>query len=529
MNKNKALEYFNSYQISEKILGYYGVSYKKEDEDLFEILYPYDNGVMKICTPNFLDKKYRTDSSNLNGSPKVFGLRKISNKNGKVCFITGGEKDVLSFAAYGYPAICFNSETTSFDSSIINDLKSRFEKVIICFDNDATGIEQSSKKSSQFGLPVLTLPEREGLKDISDFRKAGFGKEELDELIPNAIIHESMVDDEFNSFAADRSRFTAGEIIDGKTSLDSNDLIPGILPAADVSGLVGGSQSGKSLLSLQFLLCLSTGKPFLGFHHGNKVRSVYLSLEDNIIAVRSRLIKQISDFTEEERNLVKKGIIFEFSPFDIEAKLHEILKSDNSIKAIIIDPMSEIMVEGDLNNTSYVRKTIQMLREISRTYGTSIIYIHHINKTAEINGHVSKLSVSGSHAFEASVRSLFFMQKEKDGSSTIGIVKGNHIKDEWKYPKKKLTLNLDEGTMTYHKTVRIDLKKKENNNPADSIDWLLVFGDDEELATKEIKKRIKDLNGMAERSIERIISEVLTPYRISTGVYRSPGFELFQL
>jgi RecA-family ATPase len=278
------------------------------------------------------------------------------------------------------------------------------------------------------------------------------------------------------------------------------------------------------------LLCLATGLPFLGFHHENKVRSVYLSLEDNVKAVKTRLLKQISGMTNEEINLVKKGIIFEFSPFDIEAKLYQFLKSDISIKVIIIDPMSEIMVQGDLNNTSYVRKTIQMLRGISRQFDVAIIYIHHITKTAEINGYFSKLSVSGSHAFEASVRSLFFMQKEKDGSSTLGIVKGNHIRDEWKYPKKKLTLNLDEGTMTYHQTIRIDLKKKKNNNPEDSIDWWLIFNnDDEELPTKEIKKRIKDQYGMAERSIERIISEVLTPYRISIGVYRSPGFDFFQL
>lgn len=44
------------------------------------------------------------------GENYCFGLEQLPAK-GDTLFITGGEKDVLSLAAHGFHAICFNSET----------------------------------------------------------------------------------------------------------------------------------------------------------------------------------------------------------------------------------------------------------------------------------------------------------------------------------------------------------------------------------------------------------------------------------
>ena len=56
-------------------------------------------------------------------------------------FITGGEKGVMSLAAHGFHAICFNSETAEIDASIIEILVRRFRHVFFLYDADETGVK----------------------------------------------------------------------------------------------------------------------------------------------------------------------------------------------------------------------------------------------------------------------------------------------------------------------------------------------------------------------------------------------------
>ncbi len=104
----------------------------------------------------------------------TFGLS-VLPKSGKQLFITGGEKDVLSLFAQGYYAICFNSETSLPHAGLIQELKTRFNRVIVLYDMDVTGSVQAQKLAEKFGLYRATLPQlsaNDG-KDISDFFKSG--------------------------------------------------------------------------------------------------------------------------------------------------------------------------------------------------------------------------------------------------------------------------------------------------------------------------------------------------------------------
>jgi hypothetical protein len=106
----------------------------------------------------------------------VFGLKKLP-ETGKVVFITGGEKDVLSLSANGHSAICLNSETAFPSEELIQDLKQRFEDVVLLYDIDETGIKQSKKIAKDYELKRLLLPndlKKKGGKDVSDFFKYGF-------------------------------------------------------------------------------------------------------------------------------------------------------------------------------------------------------------------------------------------------------------------------------------------------------------------------------------------------------------------
>ena len=77
------------------------------------------------------------------GDNYCFGLEQLPAK-GDTLFITGGEKDVLSLAAHGFHAICFNSETVTIPPTLVYRLTFRFKHIVLLFDSGGSII--SSQK-----------------------------------------------------------------------------------------------------------------------------------------------------------------------------------------------------------------------------------------------------------------------------------------------------------------------------------------------------------------------------------------------
>ncbi len=138
----------------------------------------------KIYKP--YDNKYRFQHLGTKTPGFIFGLEQLPEK-GNLLFIVGGEKDCLSLNAHGYHPISPNSETATINADEINALKKRFANIIILYDNDVTGLKQSEKLSAQHNVHQITLPEMKNGKDISDFFKQGFSKEDFQSLIDKAL------------------------------------------------------------------------------------------------------------------------------------------------------------------------------------------------------------------------------------------------------------------------------------------------------------------------------------------------------
>lgn len=105
---------------------------------------------------------------------------------GKVLFITSSLKDVMLFYELGYPAIAPIGEgnLSVFDTEILKYLFQNYERIIINFDNDSTGIAQMVKLQTVLPFAeTFVIPNNQmNAKDISDYYYY-YGKEETVKLL----------------------------------------------------------------------------------------------------------------------------------------------------------------------------------------------------------------------------------------------------------------------------------------------------------------------------------------------------------
>lgn len=113
-----------------------------------------------------------------NISSKTLQGYKQLPKKGKLLVITKSMKDVMALCAYGISAIAPNSETLFVSDDVLEELKNRFENIVVWYDNDLPGISNMNKiKKAHPELTYFYIPRKLGAKDFSDLR-ALYGKEQ---------------------------------------------------------------------------------------------------------------------------------------------------------------------------------------------------------------------------------------------------------------------------------------------------------------------------------------------------------------
>lgn len=89
-------------------------------------------------------------------------------KKGDLLIITKSLKDVMCLYEMGYTAISPSSESTFLTPDVIDALKRRFKRILICFDRDVSGVKNMRKISLKTGLNGFLVHKKWKAKDISD-------------------------------------------------------------------------------------------------------------------------------------------------------------------------------------------------------------------------------------------------------------------------------------------------------------------------------------------------------------------------
>ena len=330
------------------------------------IAYVYDIGEgYKIYQP--LNHKYKFMYIGKKAENFIFGYEQLPT-TGDIIFITGGEKDVLTLATKNYSAITLNSETATLPKWLYDDLKERFRKIIILYDNDSTGLEKSNKLCEEFDIERLILPHMEHGKDVSDYVSLGNSVDALFEIHYPQIFKKRFSLNSFTFLAGVAKTLRPAKKIWGCYVLE-NSLI--IFPAE--RGI------GKTFLMMQLaIMVASEADSFCGEEielHGNVL---YINLELNQMLISKRL-QQLKESSPLRGKYDVHCLTFNGNFQEFEKMINEQIEKLKPV-LIIIDNLRAASSHIDNEKNKAIVGFVQDLRKIINKHNCAIILVHHTKK-----------------------------------------------------------------------------------------------------------------------------------------------------
>lgn len=146
------------------------------DGEIYATVYPGPKGSFKrriLGTKEFVWENYQ--------GPGLMGKEKFSAGSAQAITITEGEEDMLSvYEMLGskYPVVSVQSSSQAArDCSEDKAYLDSFEKIYLCFDNDAQGAKASNAVSALFPYSKIYIVKKDKYKDANAYQEAGEARE----------------------------------------------------------------------------------------------------------------------------------------------------------------------------------------------------------------------------------------------------------------------------------------------------------------------------------------------------------------
>lgn len=162
------LREYNVYSVEKYYRDSYLKGWSTNDNPIFAYYFPRTNN-LKIYRP--FEKEENKWRTNANNDWDVQGYDQLPEK-GDLLILTKSMKDVMCLSSLGYNAIATHAEGHLFNPDFFRHLSGRFNKIILFYDNDETGIKTAEKISTIYNLKTIFIPYNNlNIKDISDYYK----------------------------------------------------------------------------------------------------------------------------------------------------------------------------------------------------------------------------------------------------------------------------------------------------------------------------------------------------------------------
>ena len=344
-------------------------------------------------------------------SSDLFGQWKFRNSNSKIVVITAGEIDCLSgFQMLNEYRLNRNPEfeKTPVVSSVIGesgsykqiqkhyDWLNRFEKIIVCYDQDQAGkdaVEELSKVLPKGKMYVMDLPMKDTnemlMKDKSGLWIHAFFKAR--QYTPDGIIASSSLVDKIRELAA------IEKIPLPPFMRKLQDAMAGGIPLGRIVNIASSSGTGKSTLVDECLYYWIFNSPhrvgvvtleaeageygikLLSRHIGRKI-DLIPTVEEKLNYLNSEYVLQKEQELWTKEDGTSRFDLIEDRDGGISSMKHLItsLIITCGVKVIILDPLQDIL-DGMSNEEQSV--FMRWMKGIVKSYGVTFINISHVRKS----------------------------------------------------------------------------------------------------------------------------------------------------
>jgi hypothetical protein len=315
-----------------------------------------------------------------------------------VAMLCEGEKDADNlleanlFASHAFSI----ATTTSFDGAWQKNHSPKWldtyapyftgKQVMIFADNDEPGkiyaeTAAASIAKYAYAVRIITFQDLPEKSDVSDFLQ-DHTVAELEKRIVDTPVWAG-ADAERENWLVDAVEWsmTANEDIEW--------LVEGVIQVGGNGMIAAEPKTGKSLASLDLLLSLATGKPWLGCRIPRRIRTAYISREDSPVLTKVRVQALLRgkglDAGEDPTGWLWINTREQLGDFDVDndeqvVHMAEDLK-ERGVEFAIFDVLNRLHNRDENNNTE-MGQVVKKLGQIGQAAGCSIGVIHHVSKEA---------------------------------------------------------------------------------------------------------------------------------------------------
>lgn len=494
--------------------------YKRNDEKAYKVIsseedpifaYKITDACYKIYRPFSNDKRFKFGWLGKKPSEYIYAYDRLPEE-GEIVILCAGEKDTETAIAFGYPAICLNSETSMPSAELLFDLNSRFKIFACCYDLDDTGKKQTEKLKKE-GLAPIELPEKllEFGNDLFDFAKH---KDKFDVTF-NDLVEATKAYNRYAVFNKPYRMTLDLDVPQGAITMKFKGAT--FLKKGNIATIVAGAGIGKSqTCDAISALVLNGNCDGLGFEfNDDNVKSVlHIDTERDPddhkmgylnIFRRSRVEVLDSD----------KLNYWSFKMNDNALKNRELLQkmlTENKYDLLIIDGIGDFI--DDINDNKETGQFINWLTIFAQRNNTSIVITVHenINSNGRANGHLGTTLWKKSYAMlrlqnnkdDSTVKEItneFDLGKLRSGSSSGAFVYSHFY---W---------NRDENVNMYVSMDEADIQNmKDSTNPKKTSKWYLdqvFYNDSVALNKTNLSIQLNETHGMNGNKIKAAIKDWL--------------------
>ena len=219
-------------------------------------------------------------------------------------------------------------------------------------------------------------------------------------------------------------------------------FIEGIIPRGVLVFISGSPKSGKSMLILHMIICLTKGLKFLRNFRSKKVKCLLYSLEDHTGEIKARVKYMLDRRRFPKYFFISKAESINL-PMDFD-RVEEDIKT-SGVDVVFIDTLRRSHSHNEDSSTD-MAPILGEIRKLIRKHKVTIVIIHHAGHEVG-NVHKSGDWLRGTSDYDGTYEVLIGLKKNND--CTRAYVFHKYRSDyDFSYQVKRATL-LDETTKDY--------------------------------------------------------------------------------